>query len=302
MKELVVCSGKGGTGKTSVVAGLASLAGEFVLADCDVDAANLHLVLAPEIESSHRFMAGHEAVIRPADCLNCGTCFDVCRYEAVHLVETRSGESVHAVDQDRCEGCGVCVHFCPEDAIDFPVRQCGSWFVSRTAHGPMVHARLEPGAENSGKLVTKVREQARLAASAAGRGLILIDGPPGIGCPASAAITGADLALLVTEPGLSALHDLRRIADLVDRFGLPAVVCLNRFDLSPPLTDQVEEFCSVRGLPLVGKIPFDPLMNEAQAAGTSLVDFAPRCETAKILSTVWRHLDRLLAGTSMTKG
>jgi MinD superfamily P-loop ATPase len=302
VKEIVVCSGKGGTGKTSVVASLAALAPHAVFADCDVDAANLHLALGTEPASSRPFMAGREAVIRTGDCRDCGICREVCRFGAV--TSTRYGEAGEKpwVDPLRCEGCGVCVHFCPEGAIDFFERRCGTWSVSRTARGPLVHADLDPGAENSGKLVTKVREEARRLAADTGRDLILVDGPPGIACPATAAITGSDLVLLVTEPSLSALHDLDRIADLVARFGIPAAVLINRHDLSPALTGRIEAYCTDRGLPLVGKIPFDPAVDDAQRAGKSLVEHAPRRRAAEILTGVWRTLERRLESVLYTKG
>lgn len=302
MKELVVCSGKGGTGKTSVVASLAALAGNAVLADCDVDAANLHLVLGTEPLFSHPFMAGREAVIRAEDCTHCWTCREVCRFEAVTSTRMEEAGGDPLVDPLRCEGCGVCVHFCPEGAIDFLERRCGTWSVSKTARGTLVHADLDPGAENSGKLVTKVREEARRVAAASGCDLILVDGPPGIGCPATAALSGSDLVLLVTEPSLSALHDLDRIADLVARFAIPAVVFINRHDLSPALTSRIECYCTDRGLPLVGKIPFDPAMDDAQRAGRSLVEHAPRSAAAEILTGVWRTLERRLESVLSMKG
>jgi MinD superfamily P-loop ATPase len=302
VKELVVCSGKGGTGKTSVLASLAALAEGVALADCDVDAANLHLVLQPVVRETHVFTAGHEAVIRAGDCLNCGICAEVCRYGAVTAPGLAGGDATHTIDPLRCEGCGVCVRFCPEDAIDFPERRSGFWFVSDTARGPMVHAALDPGGENSGKLVTRVREETRLVARAAGRSLILVDGPPGIGCPATAAITGADLVLLVTEPGLSALHDLSRIVDLADRLQVPAAVCLNRHDISPALTRRIEGFCTKRGIPLLGKIPFDPRVDDAQRRGTSLVEFAPDSRAARVLTDLWRTLADRLTGETLTRG
>ena len=197
---------------------MASLAGDAVLADCDVDAANLHLVLGTEPGESRPFVAGREAVVQTEKCSKCWTCREVCRFEAVMSIRTGEAGGQPQVDPFRCESCGVCVHSCPEHAIDFLDRRCGTWSVSKTARGPLVHAALDPGAENSGKLVTKVREEARRIAADAGRGLILVDGPPGIACPAIAAITGSDLVLLVTEPSLSALHDLGRIADLVAGF------------------------------------------------------------------------------------
>lgn len=293
MNELVICSGKGGTGKTSVTAALAALAApenNFVLADCDVDAANLHLVARPQVVESHEFIAGRIAEIRPDDCGDCGVCASQCRFDAIDVVEGR-----HRINALACEGCGVCVHFCPDQAIDFPERRCGEWRLSETAFGPMVHARLDVGAENSGKLVSLVREQARRQAEKLGMDLVLVDGPPGIGCPVTAALTGADLTLLVTEPSLSGLHDLKRIAQLAAHFRVPALVCINKYDLSPELTAQVEDYCRQEGLPLIGRIPFEPMVNEAQAAGRSLVEQAPHTAAAHELVTIWHRIEHRLA-------
>jgi MinD superfamily P-loop ATPase len=294
MIELVVCSGKGGTGKTSVVASLAALARDLVLADCDVDAANLHLVLEPTRQRSTPFLAGHLAVIRQDECERCGLCADYCQYDAIVRTVGES-EPGYAVDPLACEGCGVCVHFCPLDAIDFPERRCGAWHLSRTRFGPLVHADLDVGAENSGKLVTLVREQAREVATRHGHELILVDGPPGIGCPVTASLTGADLTLLVTEPSLSGMHDLCRVLDLADHFAVPALVCINKYDLNRRLTRRVSDLCAERGVPVVGLIPFEPLAAEAQLAGRSLVEFAPRSAAARAMANVWREVEDVLA-------
>lgn len=290
MNELVICSGKGGTGKTSVTASLAALAEDFVLADCDVDAANLHLVARPTVVESHPFIAGRIAGIRSDDCGDCGVCASQCRFGAIDVIDGR-----HVINALACEGCGVCVHFCPDEAIDFPDRRCGEWQLSETAFGPMVHARLEVGAENSGKLVSLVREQARKRAEDLNLDLVLVDGPPGIGCPVTAALTGADLTLLVTEPSLSGLHDLKRIARLAAHFRVPAMVCINKYDLSPELTAQVEDYCRQEDLPLIGRIPFEPQVNEAQAAGRSLIELAPHSAAAHELVTIWHRIEHRLA-------
>lgn len=302
MTEIVVCSGKGGTGKTSVVAGLIALSEGAVLADCDVDAANLHLVLDPQREKTTPFEAGHIARIDSDLCQVCGDCQERCQFSAIASGVTPDGRPTLVVDPLFCEGCGVCVHFCPHEAIAFPTQRCGEWYLSRTDHGPLVHAALDIGAENSGKLVSLVREQARELAQRTGRGLVLIDGPPGIGCPVTAALTGTDLTLLVTEPSLSGLHDLDRIADLAAHFGVPALVCINKHDLSPSLTRRVEDHCQERDLPVIGKIPYEPLVNEAQIAGRSLIEHAPQSEAAQVLVAVWRHLQNLLANVSTQKG
>ena len=204
MNELVVISGKGGTGKTSIVASLAVLADNAVLADCDVDAADLHLILSPKVQRREEFRSGHEAVVRQEDCSGCGTCLEHCRYGAIIKEDTAPGDPVFRVDPIACEGCGVCVHFCPEQAIDFPETVCGEWFVSETRCGPMVHAKLGIAAENSGKLVATVRKEAKDIAARQQKALVIGDGPPGIGCPVIASVSGASMALVVTEPTLSA--------------------------------------------------------------------------------------------------
>jgi len=302
MTELVVCSGKGGTGKTSVVAGLAALAEDFVLADSDVDAANLHLVLDPVVEKTTPFIAGHSAWIRPEECEACGECHALCRFSAINKIEDPTGGATFEVDPLLCEGCGVCVHFCPTKAIDFSSRRCGEWYLSRTLFGPLVHAALDVGAENSGKLVSLVREQARQMAERLGLDLILVDGPPGIGCPVTASLTGADLTLLVTEPSMSGLHDLRRIVDLAAHFRVPAMVCINKYDLSPRLTRKIEEYCHEKELPLIGKIPFEPLVNDAQAIGRSLIEFAPQSEAANVMTAMWRRIEFHMAKSSLPRG
>lgn len=290
MNEIVVCSGKGGTGKTSLTASLAALAGNLVVADADVDAANLHLVLEPTTSRSSSFVAGDLARIREQDCLGCGTCASLCRYDAI--IETAGPEGPsYRIDATACEGCGVCAYFCATDAIDLQERRCGEWSLSQTRFGPLVHASLDIGAENSGKLVSLVRKQARLAAERSDLDLILVDGPPGLGCPVTAAITGADLVLVVTEPSLAGLHDLKRILGLIDHFSLPALVCINKADLHPQLSDEIAEYCRSNRVPLVGRIPFEPLVREAQLAGRSLVEFAPRCEAARITAGIWHRIE-----------
>jgi len=297
--ELLVFSGKGGTGKTSVTASLAALARNGVLADCDVDAANLHLVLAPTVERAEPFVAGHAARIRSADCSACGDCWSLCRFAAIKRDVDLQGRLAFCVDPIACEGCGVCVQFCPELAIDFPERRCGQWFMSRTRFGPLVHASLDIGAENSGKLVARVREHARAVAQQEGRELILLDGPPGIGCPASAALTGVGLALLVTEPSLSGLHDMGRALDLAAHFAVPVVVCINQHDLAPRRAADITEHCRARGIPVVGCIPHDPRMTAAQIAGLTLVEHAPDSEAARAIIALWQQIEHRLAALTL---
>ncbi len=287
MKELVICSGKGGTGKTSVTAAFAALAKNRVLADADVDAADLHLVVGPRPYQEGVFEGGHEAIIRQLDCDSCGVCYDVCQFQAISKSEEEPGNTVFQVDPILCEGCGVCVHFCPSEAIDFPISVSGKWYISDTRHGPLVHARLKPGAENSGKLVTLVREKARELAADGGFDLLIVDGPPGIGCPVTAAITNSDLVLAVTEPGVTGHHDLLRLLDLAKTFNLPMAVCINKADLNPELSRRIAQDSLARGAHLVGEIPFDPALTRAQIHGRSVVeDGASAAATA--MEEVWR--------------
>ncbi|HPL96762.1 MAG TPA: ATP-binding protein [Smithellaceae bacterium] len=283
MKELVVISGKGGTGKTSVTASLAALAASPVIADCDVDAADLHLVLQPQIRESHEFLSGHEAVIRPADCSGCGICMDLCRFDAV-----RPDEDVFIIDPIACEGCNVCVHFCPEQAIDFPQSLSGKWFISDTRLGPMVHAKLGVAAENSGKLVSLVRNEAKRVAGEENRKIVIVDGPPGIGCPVIAAITGASKVLVVTEPTVSGEHDLERVLHLARHFEIPASVCVNKWDINPEAAGRIEQKALALGARLAGRIRYDPDVTRAQIENKAVVETdAPSAEDIR---QVWENL------------
>jgi len=274
MRELVIISGKGGTGKTSIVASFAALAKDKVLADCDVDAADLHLIMKPEVGRREAFSGGKEAVIRQEDCIACGACRARCRFEAIRRDGGGAGEAVFTVDPFACEGCGVCVEVCPVKAVDFRPRRSGEWFISETRHGPMVHARLGIAEENSGKLVTMVRQQASRIAQERGLELVIIDGPPGLGCPVIASIGGASLVLAVTEPTLSGLHDLRRVVDLARHFKVPVMVCVNKWDINPEMTAEIRGYCDRHGLPVAGELPYDPIVTRAQLAGESVVEHA----------------------------
>lgn len=272
MRELVVISGKGGTGKTSVAASLAVLADRPVIADCDVDAADLHLVFPPVVREQNEFYSGHLALIRSDICTGCGTCRSVCRFEAVGRVDIAPGGSVCFIDSTACEGCGVCVRFCPAGAIDFPERHCGQWMVSDTRVGPMVHGRLGTAAENSGRLVSLVRNEARRVATADDRSSIIIDGPPGIGCPVIASVTGASMVLAVTEPTLSGEHDLKRVMELTSHFGIPTWVAVNKWDLNPEITLRIEREAVESGAKLAGRIRYDQGVTDAQINGRAVVE------------------------------
>jgi MinD superfamily P-loop ATPase len=288
MKELVVISGKGGTGKTSVSACFGVLARDAVLADCDVDAADLHLVLKPNILHQEDFSGGSRAEIRTEDCTGCGTCLKLCRFDAV--VRDYSGFRIDAI---ACEGCGVCHHFCPEKAIDFSPAVNGQWFVSETRVGPLVHARLGIAQENSGKLVTLIRSQAKQLAREQSRDLVIIDGSPGIGCPVIASLTGADLVLAVTEPTMSGRHDLQRVVDLTRHFKVPLAVCINKWDLNPEMTRNIENEARLQGLPIAGRIRYDRAVTEAQIRQQALVEYTS-AGASEDTRQVWHSVAKLL--------
>jgi MinD superfamily P-loop ATPase len=282
VKELTIISGKGGTGKTSVVASFATLAQNKVLADCDVDAADLHIIVAPEIKHEQDFKGGRTARIDLETCTECGECLERCQFNAI------SHDFV--VDKIDCEGCGVCVHFCPVQAIAFPQNICGKWYISETQFGPMVHARLGIAQENSGLLVSLVRNQARVLAEDRGLDTILVDGPPGIGCPVIASITGASAVLIVTEPTLSGLHDLERAAGLAGHFKISTLACVNKFDLNEEISDQIADYCAKNHIELAGRIPYDTAVTRAMVAGKSIVEFSDG-KVSDAIKEVWQKIE-----------
>ncbi len=286
MKELVIISGKGGTGKTCLTAAFSSLAGNKVLCDADVDAADLYLITAPDIRARYDFRAGHTAVIDKDECTACGLCRDLCRWEAV--------SKDFEVDSIACEGCGVCVYFCPEKAIDFPMDTCGQWFISDTRFGPMVHARLGIAEENSGKLVSLVRQEAKKLGKERNLDLILTDGPPGIGCPVIAAIGGASAVLIVAEPTVSGKHDLERVARLAAHFNVPAMICINKFDLNPDLSGSIETLAEGMGLSCIGRIPFDPTVTKSMVQARNVIEYAPKSIAGRAVKEVWKRVSQTL--------
>jgi MinD superfamily P-loop ATPase len=287
MKQLVVLSGKGGTGKTTVTAALAHLASQefsIVLADADVDAANLELVLDPQKLETGDFTGGKLAVIDPERCTACGACAEACRFDALI-----PGGEVYQVDALACEGCAACHYQCPAEAIQMVEQRAGQWFRSDTCFGPLFHARLFAGQENSGKLVTLVKQQARALALKSGADLLLVDGPPGIGCAVIAASAGADQALHVVEPTVSGAHDLERVMATTDHFGVPSLVAINKADLNPTRSDEIAAFCAERGVEVVGRIPYDTMVTEAMVHGqpvTAYVDGA----VAEALKGIWQRV------------
>jgi MinD superfamily P-loop ATPase len=291
MKELVVISGKGGTGKTSITAAFASLAENAVFADCDVDAADLHLVMEPKIKQESDFSGGKQASIISEKCIGCGKCAAMCRFEAIHL-NGRTNDVVkktYMVDPVSCEGCKVCVEFCPVNAISFEPAINGKWFISDTRFGPMVHAKLGIAEENSGKLVTLIRQKAKEIAKEQKRNFIIVDGSPGIGCPVIASITGADLVLIVTEPTLSGIHDLERVAQLTSNFGIQTLVCVNKADINPEMTNRIEKDAKRKRLRVVGKIPYDESFTKAQIMKATLIEYTGGDITERI-KAMWREV------------
>jgi len=290
MKELVVISGKGGTGKTSIAASLAVLSGNCVIADCDVDAADLHLVLEPEIISSEDFSGGNRAEIRTEDCSLCGKCMDLCRFNAIY--RNPETKSLH-IDPIACEGCGVCAWFCPEKAIALFPAVNGKCYVSKTRHGTMVHAKLGIAEENSGKLVSLVRKKARPLAEEQGRSLLIIDGAPGIGCPVIASLTGADFVLIVTEPTLSGMHDLRRVAELLLHFKIRGAICINKWDLNPQVALEIQKQAEAYALEIAGQIRYDHAVTEAQIYKMTVVEYS-EIGSSEDISLLWHNLSEKL--------
>jgi MinD superfamily P-loop ATPase len=295
MKELVVISGKGGTGKTSVVASLASLAGRCVLVDCDVDASDLHLIFEPKVMRREDFTGGSKARIKPGHCTACGKCEELCRVNAIYFDGPGNGRVARTfrVDPTACEGCGVCVDYCGENAIEFTPAVCGQWFVSETRCGPMVHAKLGIAAENSGKLVTQVRRTAQEVAYRQGIELVLCDGSPGIGCPVIASLTGASLALFVVEPTLSGAHDFHRVAQLAAGLDVPGLLVVNKVDLNQEITEEIEAMAVKHGIVLAGKIPYDRAVTHAQIARKTVVEFSDG-PAAQAIRAVWAKTEKQL--------
>ena len=295
MTELVIVSGKGGTGKTSLVGSLAALSQNKVLVDCDVDAADLHLILENKIQKTSEFIGGKQAFIIEENCTNCGICVEYCRFDAIkHATLSSSTEKErYWIDKHACDGCGVCVRHCPEKAIEFKEVISGEWYLSDTPYGPLVHARLGFAQGNSGKLVSLLRQQARVLAEKKGMDLILVDGPPGIGCPVIASVTGANYILIVTEPSMSAMHDMERVLRLTRHFNIPTGICINKSDINPAITSQIEEFAKDESIRVLGQIPYDPSVTAAQLEGTTIVEYNANgaSESVKLL---WSNLSEVL--------
>jgi MinD superfamily P-loop ATPase len=286
MNEIVIISGKGGTGKTSITASFALLGmEEVVVADCDVDAANMHLLLKPDFAHSEPFYSGEVAEIDTDKCINCGECKIICRFDAVHFTEGQ-----HHIEPLNCEGCGYCARICPEEAITNKTVLAGNWFVSKIRSGStMVHARLGIGADNSGKLVARVRDEARKVAKEKGLSTIVIDGSPGIGCPVISSLTGASYVVLVTEPTLSGLHDLKRVLELVRRFGIEAGCIINKADINPELTKDISSFLKEVKIKEIASIPYDESFTEAMTQGKTILE-VNNTPSGELVKQSWKYI------------
>ena len=286
MREILVISGKGGTGKTSLTAAFAHLAERPILCDLDVDAPDLHILLDPKPRQTNEFWSGCEARIDPEKCTACGDCYERCQFGAI-----TEGADAYRVDPLRCEGCSVCVHFCPAEAIAFDEKMCGEWYLSDTDLGPMVHAQLGPAEENSGRLVTLLRQEAKKLAEENDHDLILCDGPPGIGCPVISSLAQVSMAVIVTEPTPSGLHDLERVADLCRHFKVPAGIVVNKWDLNSDMTEKIERLAPERELRLFGRVDFDPAFTDAMVQRQTITTFQPD-GLGKTVAGIW---DAILA-------
>jgi MinD superfamily P-loop ATPase len=282
MKQLTILSGKGGTGKTTITASFAVLAKNAVLADCDVDAPDLHMLLHPEVIKTQEFKGSKVAVVDKTKCVNCGVCREKCRFDAIT-------EEIK-VDPIACEGCGICAAICPEDAITLAERVSGYAYISKTNYGFMAHALLSPGEANSGKLVTLVRQNARILSEKENSDLIIIDGPPGIGCPVIASVTGINAGLVVTEPTMSGIHDLKRALRLLEHFNVTPFVCVNMYDINRDNTEKIMHFCKENSIEIAGRIPFNPKVTEAMVNGKTIIDYSPGSDVAKEIEVIWKKL------------
>ena len=292
MRQITVLSGKGGTGKTTIAASFAVLAKKAVVADCDVDAPDLHMLLHPEIIETQEFKGSKLAVVDEAKCIKCGLCREKCRFNAVTENFT--------IDSLSCEGCGVCAIVCPTNAITLTERVSGHAYISKTKYGFMAHAMLSPSESNSGKLVTLVRQNAKILVERENCNFIIIDGPPGIGCPVIASVTGVDAGLVVTEPTMSGIHDLKRALQLLKHFNVQPFVCVNTYDINKDNAEKIESFCKENGIDVIGKIPFNPIVTEAMVNGKTIIEYSPRSAVAKEIEGIWEKLSTLISEKSFT--
>ncbi len=289
MKEILVLSGKGGTGKTTLTASFAHLSKGCVIADCDVDAPDLHLLLRPRIEEREEFQSGVMAAVMEERCTGCGICEGLCRFDAIKV------NDVAKVDEFSCEGCGVCAYFCKEQAILLKDRECGYFFRSSTRFGTLCHAELKPGEENSGKLVAHVKEKARKTCQEEGTGLLIVDGPPGIGCPVIASFSGVNYVVIVTEPTGSGLHDLERVISLSRHFKVPSSVVINKWDLNREMSKEIEKRCMELEAEFLGRIDFDENVVRALLEGKAITEFKD-CKVSKSVANIWLKIQKKIQG------
>ncbi|MDD2229331.1 MAG: ATP-binding protein [Candidatus Cloacimonetes bacterium] len=289
MKEIVVISGKGGTGKTSITAAFAILGGaDIVVADCDVDAADMHLLMQPVVKKEEDFFSGYAAEIEQSKCVKCGLCAEICRFDAITLEDGR-----YQVSRIDCEGCGYCARVCPAEAINMVEQNVGKMYISETKVGNiMVHARLRSGADNSGKLVAKVKQEAKQIAQDTGKEYVVVDGSPGIGCPVVASLSGADFVVLVTEPTVSGLHDLKRVSELVRMFHIPSGCIINKADLNKTVTQQIASFLSQNNIVHIGNLPYDEAFTKAMTIGQTIIEYQDTA-LAALLKANWKQIKQL---------
>lgn len=284
--EITIISGKGGTGKTSLSAAFATLEKNLVVADCDVEASNLYLILQPENSTEEIFVSGYRAKIDDDTCTNCGICAEYCRFDALSFIDGKINLS-----ETSCDGCKLCSRVCPVGAIQMVQCDKSRWYAGTYRNGQMVHARLAPGEENSGKLVNMVREHAKKLAAETAAKIIIIDGPPGTGCPVISSLTGSKQAILVTEPSKSGFHDLKRIFELTESFSIASSVVINKHDLNNNMTQMIEDWCKVFHIPVLGKIPFDRQMVEAMINCRSITEWSPDSSTSLEIKNIWKKIN-----------
>ena len=282
MKQVTILSGKGGTGKTTLTASFAALSKNTVFADCDVDASNLHLLLNPDVQETIEFRGLNVAYIDKEKCIECGRCVELCRFKAIKDFQ---------VDPIHCEGCKVCVVNCPVEAIEFNERVCGHAYISKTKYGPMSHARLTPGMENSGKLVTLVRQNANKLAEEKGKSLVLVDSSPGIGCPVIASLANIDAAVVVVEPTLSGIHDLKRALELLDHFEVTPFIVVNKYDINEENTANLESYCLLNDITLLGKVPFDQIVTKSMVQRMPVVEYDPEAVSSESIKKIWKRFN-----------
>ncbi len=292
MKKILVISGKGGTGKTFFTASLACLAGnKKVMVDCDVDAANLYLLLHPDIKKAEVFKGSYEAEINQEKCIQCGKCLAICRFEAINAIKDKKGRTEKIlIDQFSCEGCGACKYGCPVEAIQLEKKESGKWFISETKYGPFVFAKLGIAAENSGKLVSKIKEESYKIGEAQRADYIIIDGPPGIGCPVIASMSGVDLALVVTEPTLSGMSDMQRVMEVAEFFGIETKVIINKYDINLENSKEIENICSEKNIEIAGRIPFSPEVAKSIVQAVPYIEFSGNDNISLQIKTIWSKI------------